>query len=75
LPVRVSISLARSVLDGSAMEKAEAAEFGEGGGLLVGMVAEAGAVAEVDEEDWHDRDTRLSRALMPRVGGPRLRRS
>jgi hypothetical protein len=32
LPVRVLISLARSVLDGSAMEKAEVAEFGEGGG-------------------------------------------
>jgi hypothetical protein len=39
------------------------------------VVAEAGTVAEVDEEDRRDRDTRLSRALMPRVGGPRLRRS
>jgi hypothetical protein len=79
--VRVSISLAKSALDGSAMvDVNDAAEDGEGGGLWSGAVdcvvvaaAAEGVVAEV--EDGRDRDTRLSRTSGPRVAGPWLRSS
>jgi hypothetical protein len=57
---------------------------GDGGGLAAVVVAgwlvamEIGSAAAADEPedpDRRDRDTRLSRALVSRVGGPRLRRS
>jgi len=44
---------------------------GGDGGRLCGVVEEEGAA----EEDRETLDTRLSRALSPRVGGPRLQRS
>ena len=54
---------------GSAMGKeTEAKEEGEDGGA---EVAAGGGGAGVDEDRWKP-DTRLSRALMPRTGGPRL---
>ena len=48
---------------------------GEGGveGCLVAAVVEVDGCEE--EEDRRLRDTRLSRAVLPKVGGPRLRRS
>jgi hypothetical protein len=81
VPVRLSIILAMSALEGSAMgDVAEAADGGECGELDVGAAA-AGRAAAVegsagtDEQDRCDLDTRLSRALASRVGGPWLRRS
>jgi hypothetical protein len=55
------------------------AEVGDDGALAVLMAARwlvAVEVAdELEESDRRDRDTRLSRALESREGGPRLRRS
>jgi hypothetical protein len=50
---------------------------GEQDGLGGGASAEVAAAGEVDRdgEDRRDRDTRLSRALNPRLAGPRLRSS
>jgi len=80
VPVRLSIILAMSALEGSAMgEEMKLADGGWGGGLVggaaaVGHAAAGAGPAEREEEDRRDRDTRLSRALTSRVGGPRLRR-
>jgi hypothetical protein len=70
--VRAWIILARSAVDGSAMgEDVDAAELvGEAG--AEGTVA-AGLEYGVEvEEDRRLADTRLSRALVPKVGGPWL---
>jgi len=78
--VRLSINVAMSALEGSAMgDVMKLADGGYGGGLVGGAAAVGRAVAvngstEQEEEDRRDRDTRLSRALVSRVGGPRLRR-
>jgi hypothetical protein len=58
----------------------EDAEVGDEGGLAAVVGAADGNAVEdaadgVEESDRRDRDTRLSRALLSRVGGPRLRRS
>jgi hypothetical protein len=71
--VSVSISLARSAFEGSAMGTvAEVADGGEGGGLdgwcaaaAAGVVEDDSVEVERDEEDRCDRDTRLSRARSP----------
>ena len=52
-------------------------EADDGGAAAVGgggMVAAGGEVDQEGEDRW-DRDTRLSRALNPRVAGPRLHSS
>jgi len=47
-----------------------------GGGLgFAAAGGEADGAAAVGEEDRRDRDTTLSRALAPKVAGPRLRSS
>jgi len=80
LPVRPSISLARSAIVGSAMALVwDEAEVGDEVGLAAVVGAADGKAAvdaadELEELDRRDRDTRLSRALVSRVGGPRLRR-
>ena len=50
----------------------EAVVAGGGWGGLAAAVVEADGW---EDEDRRRRDTRLSRAAMPKVGGPRLRRS
>jgi hypothetical protein len=56
--------------------KEEVAEdVGEGGGSGGDMVAVELDAAAVEREDRRDADTRLSRALNPRAGGPWLRSS
>jgi hypothetical protein len=60
-------------------------ETGDGGGLVQGLVVgeegpaaavvEAGGAAVDEEVDRRDTDTRLSSALTPNDGGPRLRSS
>jgi hypothetical protein len=74
--VKAWIILDRSVVDGSAMgEDMEAAEVdgaAEVGGVVVAGGGGGGAV--VDEERL-EADTRLSRALMLKVAGPRLQSS
>jgi hypothetical protein len=66
---------------GSPMEDAEE-DWGDGGGLggAGGGLGDAAAMVEAlaladGEEDRRLRDTRLSRAVLPKVAGPRLRSS
>jgi hypothetical protein len=63
-------------------EVVEEADGGEGGGLGGGVAASGwvtsrdwSETSDREDEDRRTRDTRLSRALLSRVGGPRLRRS
>jgi hypothetical protein len=69
----------RSAMEGSDMVLERLVEVveaeGEGGveGCLVAAVVEVDGCEE--DEDRRLRDTRLSRAVLPKVGGPRLRRS
>jgi len=67
------MSLAKSVVVGSTMGKETEAEEeeGEDGGA---EVAAGGGGAGVDE-DRRKPDTRLSKTLVPRIGGPWLRGS
>jgi hypothetical protein len=60
---------------GSAMDEA-VEDWGDGGGLggAAAMVV-ALALAGWEEEDRRPRDTRLSRAVLPKVAGPRLHSS
>ena len=71
--VKAWIILARSAVDGSAMgEDMEAVEDeGEVGtdGVVAARWASGGAA---EEEECLEADTRLSRALAPKVGGPWL---
>ena len=63
---------------GSAMVLWSVAEAVEGGGKDGGLAMAAAAVEERLErvgEDRRDRDTRLSRAVVPKAAGPRLRSS
>jgi hypothetical protein len=67
---RVSISLAKLVVVGSAMDaEMEAAEADGEAGAAVGGVVVAGGGAGADEACL-EPNTRLSRALAPKVGGP-----
>lgn len=81
LPVRPSISLARSAIVGSDMALGwEVAEVGAAVWLVVVVGTTDGeavvdAVEKLEDSDRRDRDTKLSTALLSRVGGPRLRRS
>ena len=60
---------------------AEAADGGESGALGIGatevgsVAAEDETAAAADERDRCDRDTRLSRASIPKIARPRLRSS
>ena len=66
------MSLTRSAVLGSAMD--EEMEAVEGDGMMVELqltCRSGGCGIEVDE-DRRKPDTRLSRVLVPRVGGPRV---
>jgi hypothetical protein len=73
-----SIILARSAVDGPDMAGFTDATSGSGG---VGRLSNGAAALVVggggaeDEEERLESDTRLSRALIPRIAGPRLRSS
>jgi len=56
-------------------KETKAEEEGEDGGAMAGAEVAAGGGGAGVDEDRRKPDTRLSRALVPRTGGPRLRSS
>ena len=71
------IMAASSAMVGSAMEVTEGDEVATAACDRDGGVGLGGAMggAAVEDDERLDRDTRLSRALIPKTAGPRLRSS
>jgi len=73
--VRVRMSLAKSVVVGSAMGDDMEAVEDEGEVGTDGVAAAGWAGGGAAEEERLEADTRLSRALVPKTAGPRLQSS